>query len=149
MTDKAWAEGMAEFQRVGMPGWPYDDPGISSERAQAYRRHLDSLSDGQWYHAVSTAIARCKWFPTVHELLDFGDNYTPAYKLLSARTSEERERDRDSADKGLEMIRQALGKAGVDVKRMPRRGTVVEATDERKAELLRQAKSLENAEAKA
>ena len=134
MTDKAWAEGMAEFQRVGMPGWPYDDQAISSERARAYRRHLDTLSDGQWYHAVGEAIRACKWFPTVHELLDFGESYRPAYPMLGpARTHDQREIDRETARKGVELIREHCAKVGLD---LPRANVcLVEVSDERKREL--------------
>lgn len=135
MTDKAWAEGMAEFQRVGMPGWPYDDQAISSERARAYRRHLDGLSDGQWYHAVTESIRHLKWFPTVHELLDFGEAFNPGYKQLEpARSNEQREIDRETAKRGVELIRQECAKRGLD---LPKSGPVlVEVSDEKKRELV-------------
>lgn len=134
MTDRAWAEGMAEFQRVGMPGWPYDDAAISSERARAYRRHLNGLSDGQWFHAVEQSIRLLKWFPTVHELLDFGDAFTPGYKMLEgARTNEQREIDHEVAVRGLERIREECARVGLE---LPKSGpTLVELTPERRAEL--------------
>lgn len=135
MTDKAWADGMAEFQRVGMPGWPYEDQAISSERAKAYRRHLDSLSDGQWYHAVREAIRNCKWFPTVHELIDFGESYNPGYKQLGpARSNEQVEIDRETARKGVELIREHCAKVGLV---LPKSGpNVVEVSEDRKRELI-------------
>lgn len=117
MTDKAWAEGMAEFQKVGMPGWPYDDSEVSMGRAEAYRRHLDVLSDAQWLHAVRESIAGCKWFPTVHEVLDFGNAYAPPTRMLpAARPDEQKAHDREVARRGVEMIRQAALEAGLVLK---------------------------------
>lgn len=146
MTDKAWLEGMAEFQRVEMPGWPYDDPVIAEERARAYRRHLNTLSDGQWLFAVGEAIRACKWFPTVHELLDFGESYRPAYRMLEpARTPDQREIDRETAKRGLERIREECEKAGLI---LPRSGPLtVELTDERREELKRVAMPREEVKA--
>lgn len=136
MTDKAWLEGLAEFHRVGMPGWPYDDPAISSERARAYRRHLDALSDGQWYHAVTEAIRSLKWFPTVHELLEFGESYNPGYRQLGpARTNEQVEIDRETAKRGIALIREKCAEIGLD---LPKSGpqVLVEVSPERKRELV-------------
>lgn len=47
-----------------------DDDDVKAEiRAKLYHAKLGRYSDAAWSHLVSTALDRCKWFPTIHECL--------------------------------------------------------------------------------
>ena len=147
MKDHAWARGMAELQKSGLPGWP-TDPQESAMRAELYRRHLDDLGEDAWLHAVAEAVRQGRWFPLVEALRGYAAEWAPAQPLLPpARRSEEQLAEaREAARRGLELVRAAVAErglpAGEPVRSMPgtepREATLVRTTAAKRAELERQ-----------
>jgi hypothetical protein len=79
---------------------------------RVYRETLDDLNPEAWVYAAREAIRRSKYFPTVAELLDYADDYRfkgAALPASTARTPEQRESDRETARRGVELIRARLG----------------------------------------
>lgn len=111
MTDAAWAKGMADLVAM-LPDSSTSDETVREHRASLYRRILDYLSDDAWLHAVSEAIARERWFPSVAVLREYGESFTPSYPALPpARDVATREADRAEAKRGLELCRAAFERA--------------------------------------
>ncbi len=104
MNDVAWALGMAELQKSGLPGWP-TDPAVSTTRSELYRRHLDDIADAAWLYAVAEAIRRETWFPTVAKLREYASGWAPTYPALPpGRTPEQLEADREATRRGLALV---------------------------------------------
>lgn len=115
MNDAAWAKGMGLLLGLGLPGWP-SDPQEADVRARAMRPLLDDLSDEQWLFACDQAAREQTWFPVPATLRSYAEAFRPAYPLLPpARDAEAKERDRETAKRGVELVRQALRERGVDV----------------------------------
>ena len=74
MTDGAWIQGMKDL--LMLPDRDLE-PAELEHRGQTYRRHLQCLTDRQWFHAVSEAIRLEKMFPAVATLLEYGDTTPP------------------------------------------------------------------------
>jgi hypothetical protein len=147
VKDHAWARGMAELQKSGLPGWP-TDPKESAMRAELYRRHLDDLGEDAWLHAVAEAVRHERWFPTVAALRDYAAGWVPEFKLLPPprRTEEQLIEAREAARRGLVLVMAAVAERGLPdgepVKAMPgtepQQPTLVRTTATKRAELERQ-----------
>lgn len=137
MTDAAWAKGMAELKIL--PDSAPTDEAFRTHRAGLYRRHLDEFSDAAWLHAVSEAVRRETWFPAVATLRRYAEEYRPKMLALPhvAPSSEEQAAAKLEARKGVELIRRTLIDKGLLPQNAPSLGTVVELSDERRAELKR------------
>jgi hypothetical protein len=114
VTDREWAEGLADLLKAGLPGWP-TDPDEARMRAEFYRRRLDGLSGAAWRHAVDLAVDREKFFPPVSSLLEYASEYRPPALPPARRTDEEKAEARESAKRGLELIKAELAKRGFDI----------------------------------
>lgn len=115
MTDAAWAQGMKQLLALGLPGWP-QDPQEADVRAGAMRQALDDLDDERWLFACEQAGKLQTWFPVPATLRSYADDYRPEpkYPLLPpARDAESRERDREAARRGVELVRRALREQGI------------------------------------
>lgn len=114
---------MALMLGAGLSGWP-TDPREAELRASILRRMVDHLSDDQWLYAADAAARTQQWFPVPATILDFAEDYVPPYKALPpARDEATRERDREAAKRGVELIREEMRRRGIDpgpaVKEMP------------------------------
>lgn len=76
MTDEAWAKGMGDLvlalERRNL------SPDEAAARGEVYRRHLNHLSDDEWFRAVDSAIGREESFPAVAALLRYANPPEPA-----------------------------------------------------------------------
>lgn len=115
MTDSAWASGMAQLLALGLGGWPAD-PLEADIRSREMRRALDDLEDGAWLYACDQAAREQTWFPVPATLRNYAEGWRPIYPLLTpARDEATKERDREAAQRGVELIRQTLKARGIDV----------------------------------
>jgi hypothetical protein len=119
VTNRGYARGMSDLA-VAFPAGREEDAQIANERGRIYRQHLDDLTDAAFAYAVSQAIARERWFPTVAALREYAAGAPPPAGALPAPRSPEaieasREEARANARGGLEIIRRELEAKGVPV----------------------------------
>lgn len=134
MNDAAWKAGMKRL----LMAFPYPtlDLRAAKEREKLYREKFGYLADSEWLRIVEAAVDNetDHTFPSVGKLREYADVGRPALKALPpARSSEQREADREIARRGVELIRRAAEGAGLVLPKAEPRN--VTATEERKAEL--------------
>lgn len=79
------------------------------------REKLNHLSDEQWRFTVEVALERCRFYPTVVDLLEFASEWTgPARLALPDDTRTVREK-REDFRAGFEAFKAELTARGINV----------------------------------
>lgn len=85
-------------------------------RSKILREKLNHLSDEQWRFTVELALERCRFYPTVVDLLEFASEWGGPVKLALPEDTRSVEEKRAEFQAGFQgVFREELRKRGIDV----------------------------------